>query len=69
MTQKPRVKCGRVSISRFNEIYWIAYLDRLSDHPVLGAPRTESQTRTSALIRADFVKKEIETLNTVYWWE
>lgn len=66
---KPRVKCGRVSISQYNERYWVAYLDRLGDHPRLGPPRTESQTCTSALVRVDFVKNELETLNTIYWWE
>lgn len=66
---KPRVKCARVSITPWAEGYWVAHLDRLSEHPKLGAPRCESQTRTSFLIRADFMKKEIETRNTIYWWE
>lgn len=67
---KPRVKCGSVSIRLWNGgPYWVAYLNRLSDHPSLGPPRAERQSRTSALIRADFEKKELETLNTIYWWE
>jgi hypothetical protein len=67
---KPRVKCSRVSFVKWpNTPHYVAYLDRLSDHPRLGEPRTESQMRTSALLRVDFVKKEVETMNTIYWWE
>lgn len=70
---KPRVKCGRVSFHRIpsaaEQMVYVALLDRLSDHPRLGAPRTESQTRTSVVLRIDFAKREFETLNTIYWWE
>ena len=65
---KPRVKCGRVQITTIRGIS-VAYLDRLSHHPKLGSPRTESQTRTSRIVRVNRAKKEIETLNTIYWWE
>lgn len=67
---KQRVKAGRVSFVKWpHSDQYVAYLDRLSDHPKLGPPRAESQTRTSALIRVDFEKKEMETQNTIYWWE
>ena len=66
---KQRVKCGCVSFMQIGAIGWIAYLDRLSDHPKLGPPRTESKTRTSLILRIDFERKEFETLNTIYYWE
>jgi len=65
---KPRVKCARVSLHGAKGRQ-VAYLDRLSDHPKLGRPRTESQTRTSLVLRVDLARKELETLNTIYWWE
>lgn len=72
---KAIVKCGRVSFSSLDfEIEgktvtrYVAYLDRHSDHPKLGPPRTESQTRTSMILRIDFEKKNFETLNTIYDW-
>lgn len=65
---KPRVECifrGLISVGIFQ---YVAMVDRLSHHPKLGRPRTESSTRTSLVVRIDFVKKELETLNTIYWW-
>lgn len=67
---KPTVKCARVSIHKWNGTKKeVAYLDRLSDHPRLGPPRCESQTRTSLIVRKDIANKTIETLNTIYVWE
>lgn len=66
---KPRVKCrfrGFMDVGNGKRTAWV---DRLSDHPKLGPPRTESSTRTSLVIRHDESKKEIETLNTIYWWD
>lgn len=65
---KPVVKCGRVSFAQFEELQYVAFLDRLSHHPKLGNPRTETQTRTSLILRIDFEKKQFETLNTIYDW-
>lgn len=65
---KPVVKCGRVSFHQFRGLNYVAFLDRLSNHPKLGPPRTESQTRTSLILRIDFEKKRFETLNTIYDW-
>lgn len=66
---KPRVMCARIGVCHYSNGQYIAYLTRLSDHPKLGPPRCESQTRTSLILRVDFEKKELETLNTVYYWE
>lgn len=65
---KARVKCGRVNLSQYGE-HTIAFLDRLSDHPKLGHPRCESQTRTSLILQINRQEKWLETLNTIYWWE
>ena len=62
---KPVVKCGRVS---FTKMFGreVAFLDRLSDHPKLGPPRCESQTRTSVVLNKDFENRRFETMNTIY---
>ena len=65
---KPRVKCDRVSIHEVGRGH-VALLTRLSDHPKLGPPRAESKTRTSLIVRFSPHKREIETLNTIYYWE
>lgn len=66
---KPRVKCYFRGLSSVRGMQYIAMVGRLSNHPKLGPPRTESTTQTSLVLRIDFVKKELETLNTIYWWE
>lgn len=66
---KPRVKAGRINFHMFTNMVWYAKLDRLSYHPKLGPPRCESQSQTSQILRIDFEKKEMETLNTIYYWE
>lgn len=63
---KPVVKCGRVSFHEYLPGVEVAFLDRLSFHPKLGWPRTESQTRTSKIINKDLENKRFETLNTMY---
>ena len=67
---KAAVKCGRVSFSKIKlndgrEVE-VAYLDRLSHHPKLGPPRTESQTRTSVVLAKYPEARRFETLNTIY---
>jgi hypothetical protein len=69
-TNKPIVKCARVSFyTPEGSLYEVALLDRLSDHPRLGPPRTESQTRTSYIVEKNLNEKWIETRNTIYVWE
>lgn len=66
---KPRVYCRlRGLVLLDDKGHAVAMVDRLSDHPKLGPPRCESSTRTSILVNVDFVRKEIETLNTIYYW-
>jgi len=67
-TEKPRVKAGYVYIHKLGKFGYVAYLRRLGRHPVLGKPK-DSFTLTSLILKADFEKKEIETLNTIYYWE
>lgn len=69
--KKPRIKAGRVTFFRWphGHYCYVAYFDRLGDHPKLGPPRCESQSRSSMILRIDFEKKEFETLNSIYWWE
>jgi hypothetical protein len=62
---KPVVKCGRVSFAKVLG-YEVAFLDRLSDHPKLGPPRCESQTRTSIIVNKDLANRRFETMNTIY---
>lgn len=68
---KARVKCSLrgIQLVRLEPPTAVALVDRLSDHPKLGVPRCESSTRTSLILRVDFEKKEMETINTIYWWE
>ena len=65
---KPVVMCARVVLAE-TPAGRFAFLDRLSDHPRLGPPRTESQTRTSLILKINRRQKWLETLNTIYKWE
>lgn len=66
---KRRYKC---SLEGFNDVghghLLIAYIRRLENHAKLGPP-TMGLTHTSLIVRIDFEKKEIETLNSIYYWE
>lgn len=68
---KPTVDCARVTFHKVTEatsehIGEVAYLDILSDHPKLGPPRTESQIRTSLIVKKNLEHGWFETLNTIY---
>lgn len=59
---KPRVKARLLELLNYGD-FWAARLLLRSKHPTLGS---EAEVRTSKLVRIDFEKGEIETLNTLY---
>ena len=59
---KPRVKADLLQICSHGDIFF-ARLNLKSDHPKLGPVGI---VRTSKLVRVDFERKELETLNTLY---
>lgn len=62
---KPRIRCELLGLDHYGDQRYCAYVRRYEHHPKLGEPPL-SATRTSLILRIDFEKKEIETLNTIY---
>jgi DNA polymerase III delta prime subunit len=59
---KPRVQARLLELLNYGD-FWAARLLLRGLHPRLGS---EGEVRTSKLVRIDFEKGELETLNTVY---
>jgi hypothetical protein len=57
---KPRVKILNWAIAQGNNSFWLS--GKVINHYTIGTRYAE----TSELIKIDFVKKEAETLNTIY---
>lgn len=62
---KPRYKCELEGFHCMNKHQFTAIVRRLSIHDRLGRP-TGGLTTTSLIVRIDFERKEIETLNSIY---
>lgn len=62
---KQRYRCELLGLQDCGEDQYVALIRRHERHIKLGVP-TMSHTRTSLILRIDFVSKEIETLNSIY---
>ena len=74
---KPRYKCKCYGLSSVGPGKFIATIQRLENHKRLGPPKVNhsrfgdyhSFTHTSLVLSFDIQKKEMETLNSIYYWE
>ena len=62
---KKKYKCELVHFVEYQPGQWVALVRRHEMHERLG-PCDGGLTRTSLIIRIDFLTKEFETLNSIY---
>ena len=63
---KPRVECTPPELVQVRPGVYVARLEHHLNHPVLGSG---GRMQTSMVLRVDFERRELETLNTIYWWK
>jgi len=74
---KQRYKCYCYGLHSVARGQFIAYIQRLETHKLLGPPTIVKSkfgdytifTHTSLVLRFDLEKKELETLNSIYYWD
>jgi hypothetical protein len=77
MTEKLRYKCKLYNFRAVGPGRFIAQIQRLEPHKLLGEPRMVNIcfgnhlqfTTTSLVTRIDLEKREFETLNSIYWYD
>lgn len=64
---KQRYRCELLGLEDCGKDQYVALVRRWDKHIKLGVPTT-NVTRTSLIVRIDFKKKEIETLNSICYF-